>query len=76
MQIKSLMTKPADSGIACSYRGDEDVPFQRVILLPKGVYQKVTSLRLLDQRWDPSTRSKFKERKISRSSSRKHWKSA
>ena len=25
MQIKSLMTKLADSGIACSYRGDEDV---------------------------------------------------
>lgn len=63
MQIKSLMTKLADSGIACSYRGDEDVPFQRVILLPKGVSEG-DFLAIVDQRWDPSTRSKFKERDI------------
>lgn len=63
MQIRNLMAKLAESGIACSYRGDEDVAFQRLILYPKTVVEG-DFIAVVDKSWDPSTRKQFKDRDI------------
>lgn len=63
MQIKNLMAKLTELGIACSYHGDEDVAFQRLILYPK-VVTNGDFVVIVDKSWDPSTRKQFKNRDI------------
>lgn len=63
MQIKNLMAKLTELGIACSYHGDEDVAFERLILYPK-VVTNGDFVVIVDKSWDPSTRKQFKNRDI------------
>ncbi len=59
MQIRNLMAKLAESGIACSYVGSDDESFEKLVLYTKQIV-KGDFLVIVDKSWDPSASKLFK----------------